>query len=198
MLNAATTARELLPNESEMESLTKPPSSGISEHSTICTHQAIKDWLMSSLVGSLASHSVQPPTESKQPKICGQKCEEQLSLFDQDTCSQKTSSESQSKRQQMICSLWVTLPKQYLCQRKTWVLTTFGSDFGYLHTPTTMANYCAPSMQKWNVCRNYKAVFGKPTHESDEYLMGWPEGWSALEPLETGKYLSWRQQHFQY
>jgi DNA (cytosine-5)-methyltransferase 1 len=37
--------------------------------------------------------------------------------------------------------------------RLTWVQTTFGSGIGYLHTPTTKANYCADSMQKWPSAR---------------------------------------------
>ncbi len=28
-----------------------------------------------------------------------------------------------------------------------------------------------------------------------EWLMGWPIGWTELNPLETGKYREWRQQH---
>jgi hypothetical protein len=28
-----------------------------------------------------------------------------------------------------------------------------------------------------------------------EWLMGWPAGWTAFEPLETGKYREWRQWH---
>ena len=29
-----------------------------------------------------------------------------------------------------------------------------------------------------------------------EWLMGWPQGWSGLEPLETAKFHEWQQQHF--
>ena len=28
-----------------------------------------------------------------------------------------------------------------------------------------------------------------------EWLMGWPLGWTDLEPLETGKFRQWLQQH---
>ena len=38
----------------------------------------------------------------------------------------------------------------------TWVKSQFGSDFGLVHTPTTMANYSAPSMMKHQSCRNFK------------------------------------------
>ena len=29
----------------------------------------------------------------------------------------------------------------------------------------------------------------------EEWMMGWPTGWSALTPLETGKFQEWQQQH---
>lgn len=29
-----------------------------------------------------------------------------------------------------------------------------------------------------------------------EWMMGWPLQWSALKPLETGRFQSWQQQHF--
>ena len=28
-----------------------------------------------------------------------------------------------------------------------------------------------------------------------EWFMGWPMGWTELEPLEMGKFQSWRQAH---
>ena len=80
-------------------------------------------------------------------------------------------------------------------QRKTLVQTMNGKDIGYLHTPTTMANFAAPSMQKHRSCRNYVTVFGKPTPENFEYLMGWPSGWTDLKPLEMDKFLLWQQAH---
>jgi hypothetical protein len=75
------------------------------------------------------------------------------------------------------------------------VLTTFGSDIGWLHTPTTIANYSAPSMQKHPACRAFVAVFGKPDPINQEWLMGWPIGWTDLAPLEMGKYQQWFDSH---
>ena len=31
-----------------------------------------------------------------------------------------------------------------------------------------------------------------------EWLMGWPLGWTALEPLEMAKYQQWRRLHRDY
>jgi hypothetical protein len=76
------------------------------------------------------------------------------------------------------------------------VLTTFGIATGFLHTPTATANYAAASMQKWPTCREYVRVFGKPTPTNHEWLMGFPIGWTDSRQLETHKFQSWQQQHF--
>ena len=93
----------------------------------------------------------------------------------------------------MISARWVTKPTCFPFQRQTWVLTMFGSDIGYLHTPTTKANYAAASMQKWPSARAFVKVFGRPNPAIHEWLMGWPEGWSDIRPLETDKYRLWQQ-----
>ena len=93
---------------------------------------------------------------------------------------------------QQISPRWVTRPTCFPCPRKTWVATTFGEDIGYLHTPTTKANYAAWSMQKHESCRNFVKVFGRPRPETQEYLMGFPQGWTDTAPLEMGKFRSWR------
>ena len=90
---------------------------------------------------------------------------------------------------------WVTRSELLPLERRTWVVTMFGSDIGYLHTPTCTANYAAPSMQKWPSAREFVRAFGKPTPTNHEWLMGWPIGWSDLQSLETGKYQQWLQQH---
>ena len=58
---------------------------------------------------------------------------------------------------------------------------------GCVHTPTTKANFLAPSMQKWQSCRNYAKAFGgqKITPEQFEYLMGYPIGHTDLKHSET-------------
>ena len=75
--------------------------------------------------------------------------------------------------------------------KKTWIKQTFGEQFGYVHTPTTMANYSAPSMMKHQGCRNSVTVFGKPTPHNAEYLMGFPIGASSLTPLNTNNIEKW-------
>lgn len=108
-------------------------------------------------------------------------------------CLPRTSPPPQLKQRPRIAPRWATKPRCFPFQRQTWVLTTFGPDIGYLHTPTTKANYSAPSMQKWPACRNFTQAFGRPCPGNQEWLMGYPEGWSDTKPLETGKFQSWRR-----
>jgi site-specific DNA-cytosine methylase len=61
-----------------------------------------------------------------------------------------------------------------------WIYTKYGKDFGFIHTPTTMANYSAPSMMKHRGCRNFVEVFEKPNPDNAEWLMGFPINASSL------------------
>ena len=60
---------------------------------------------------------------------------------------------------------------------------------------TTKANYAASSMQKWPSCRAFVRAFGRPSPEVHEWLMAWPNGWSATSPLARDRFQSWLQQH---
>jgi hypothetical protein len=78
-------------------------------------------------------------------------------------------------------------------------------------TPTTRdyrSEQCSPDYQDlrdaetrgktlgW-MAKSWSGSTEKPGSLSPEFLwlMGWPIGWTALEPLETAKYRSWLQQH---
>ena len=151
--------------------------------------------LMSSLEVFLVKHLVQQQQGKIRQMIFGLKCEESWQMSLRGTYLPKMSQEKPLTQPVTILNRWVTKPKQLPLVRKTWVQTTYGKDFGYLHTPTTMANFCAPSMQKHAGCRNWVKVFGKVTPEAQEYLMGWPTGWTDLKPLVMGKFQLWRQWH---
>jgi hypothetical protein len=151
--------------------------------------------LMSSLEVFLAKRTATPPQGTTQPTIFGQKCAESWQMLLPGTSLPKTSAELQSTKRQTTLSRWVIKPAHFPLARQTSVLTTFGSGIGYLHTPTTKANYCADSMQKWPACAAWRVVFGKVTPEAHEYLMGWPIGWSDLRPLATARCQQWQQQH---
>lgn len=74
---------------------------------------------------------------------------------------------------------------------KTWIKSNFGDDFGFVHTPTTMANYSAQSMMKHQGCRNFVKVFGRPSPLNAEYLMGFPIGASASESQAMLNFEEW-------
>jgi len=39
---------------------------------------------------------------------------------------------------------------------------------------------------------------GEINPEYSEHVMGWPIGWTDLQPSGTDKFQQWRQQHFDY
>ena len=154
--------------------------------------------LMLSLEAFLASLSAQQQPGKIMPMIFGRKCSESWQMSLPNMSLPKMYQNVQSTKPATILNRWVTKPMRYPLARQTWALTTYGKDIGYLHTPTTKANYCADSMQKWPACQNFRMVFGKVTPEAHEYLMGWPIGWSDLKPLVTAKFLSWQSTHYGY
>lgn len=79
---------------------------------------------------------------------------------------------------------------------------------GLLPTPTTKCNELSPSMSKWQAHRRLKEFMtqigntpqnnGGQLMSFREWMMGWPIGWTALEPLETGRFqqfLDWHGRH---
>jgi hypothetical protein len=146
-----------------------------------------EELLMSYLEGFHAKPIPQQRLAKIQQTTFGLRCGESWQMSLPGTFLPKTSAELQLTKRQTTANRWVTKPKQFPYQRKTWVLTTFGKDFGYLHTPTTMANFLAKSMQKHAGCRAWTTVFGKITPNHYEWLMGWPVGWTDLKPLAMDK-----------
>lgn len=52
-----------------------------------------------------------------------------------------------------------------------------------LATPTRKANQLAPSMQKWPGCKrlqDWAGTGGSPSPALYEWMMGFPDGWTAL------------------
>lgn len=80
---------------------------------------------------------------------------------------------------------------RFFIVQTTWIKETYGEDFGFVHTPTTMANYSAPSMMKHAGCRNFVAVFDRPMPANAEYLMGMPQGSSRLSSMSKENFDKW-------
>jgi hypothetical protein len=71
-------------------------------------------------------------------------------------------------------------------------------------TPTAVTDTGGASLSKWggsNARKKLKTMvsdeelFGALNPTFPEWLMGWPIGWTALEPLATDKYQQWLEQH---
>ena len=150
--------------------------------------------LMLYLEASLAKHSALPRGVETQPMTFGPKCAESWQMSLPGMYSPRTSASKPSNMLRKTCAQWVSKPRCLPLLRETWVQTTFGSGIGYLHTPTTKANYAASSMQKWPSSRSFVAVFGRPAPSNQEWMMGWPPGWSDTKRLEMDRFQSWRRQ----
>jgi hypothetical protein len=145
------------------------------------------------LMLSLEDFLAKPTQRQQQGKttqtIFGRKCSESWQMSLPGTFMPKTSVKEQLNMPHKIAENSITKQGLLKLVRQTWVLTTYGQDIGYLHTPTTQGNYCAASMQKHQCCRNWLEIFGEVTPRYQEWMMGWPIGWTELRPLETGKSL---------
>ena len=152
--------------------------------------------LMSFLADFHVRHIAKPLLAKTLQTISGRRCGGSWQMSLPGTYLPRTSQIRRLTPRVMTSKRWVTKPEQFPLARQTWVQTTFGSDIGFLHTPTTKANYCADSMQKWPSARAFRMVFGSPSPQIHEWLMGWPEGWSNIAPLETDKFQSWQSRHW--
>jgi len=145
--------------------------------------------------GSHAKHLVRR-LEGETPRIiCGRRCSALSATYAHNSCLPKTSAKTRSVKHKPTLPVLDTRRSVAWSRRATWAQTILGKDGGWLPTPTTKANWAAASMQKWPSSRRATKVFGHPTPEVHEYLMGWPPGWTDLKPLGTGKYQSWLQSH---
>lgn len=126
--------------------------------------------------------------------ISGRKCDGSWQMQLPGTFLQRTLLAKPLTQRATTWKRWVTKPAPLPLERRTWALTTFGSGLGYLHTPTTKANYCAASMQKWPCARAFVTVFGKPNPTNHEWLMDWPIGWTDTAPLEMDRFHAWHSQ----
>lgn len=79
-----------------------------------------------------------------------------------------------------------------------WVRLMTGRDFSYLPTPTAKANHFSPSMAKWPAYAALQRMFPgakNPPPKFWEWMMGWPIGLTAVEPLAMESFPQWRLAH---
>jgi len=159
------------------------------------TEKSGEEELTSSREDFLVNIFLQQAEDVKPPLTYGLKWQELFLKLGHGTSFVKMFQKVQSSKPDLISGVKAILSDTQRCQRKTWVQTILGKDGGFLHTPTTKANYQSKSMQKWQCCRNFVRVFGKAHPENQEWLMGWPEGWTDLEPLGMDKCLLFSSKH---
>jgi len=141
-----------------------------------------------------ANRTAQATQQEKPERACSSKCYDLFKELDPDLSLQRTYQKKRLAQPQNVLRRLATIPKWQRYQRTTWVATTYGGDIGYLHTPNTKGNFCAPSMvKKWASCRLWVKIFGKVTPQSYEYLMAYPGGWTALDAWAMPSYPSARK-----
>lgn len=180
------------PSDRMMDASSRSPYGTTCGPLTACRGEALLMWF---LAASRAKRSAPPLEATTTRKTFGRKCGESWQMSLPGVSMPRTSRKGQSTTPPMTSRRWVTRPSRYPLPRLTWVRTTFGNAIGFLHTPTATGNYCAPSMQKHQCARAFRQVFGSVTPEAHEWLMGWPIGWTASEPLGTGRFLAWLHSH---
>ena len=147
----------------------------------------------------LAGFRVRPTArrlrEQTMQTISGRKCDGSWQMQLPGTYLPRTLPGERLTQRQTTLRRWVTKSDALPLPRETWVQTTYGSGIGYLHTPTTAANYCAPSMMKHACARAFRSVFGEASPSAHLWLMGWPARWTSFASLATGRFQQWRSQH---
>ena len=143
--------------------------------------------LISSAEGSRANLSAAHRTDVERPSICGQKCSGYAPTCGHDLSLRRMCRKSPLIAHETTCDLLDIPPTTEIYRRMTQGQTIREIVGGLLHTPTTKANFLAPSMQKWPSCRRFVMAFGgqKIMPEQFEFLMGYPIGWTDLKDWVT-------------
>lgn len=181
------------------------PSFQMSKSSTEDHGAALLTWYRGA---SLARTSASQETEQEltaRGQDCGEKWRESSARYDLDSHSWKT---HQCLWEEALPWSSVTLPNWgmtrngFVYQHSTSERPIQGIASGFLlPTPSGVNRGSSHVMGRLdelggsgNIWRGTE--IGKVRCASfEEWMMGWPTGWSALTPLETGRFQQWQQQH---
>ena len=136
----------------------------------------------------------------------GEKCAESLAKFDPLSYSWKTARslpQEDSTPSSLTWPRWGSMRNGECWARARPVPRISGSASGFsLPTPSgcrSGKNHVIGRMDEWggssNPWRGGNPIGKISSPAFEEWVMGWPEQWTALTPLETGKFQSWQQQH---
>ena len=215
MSNGTSIASGSLPNELRTDISAERPSSltCVSSYSPVRLESTgdLRTWLQQDFHASPFQSQESKP-EKTTPEICGLPLSTSFAWYDPDTHSWRTF---------QACLLpdishesWETWPKagtivdgEFYPQRK-WERRIKEIVSGLL--PTPLAKIIPETMDdlkrrqaafqngesKFNPTAKLEHIVGGiPAPESLEWMMGWPMGWTDLQPLATDKYQQWQQQH---
>jgi len=217
MSNGMTTVSECWLLESKTDSCQTRPSSVISKHSTVMgTPQHIRDWLMSlpedSRVSPSRSQAGEP--EPTTAATCGQQLSNASAWYDRDTRSWRTFQDSLLPG--ISAQSWETWPKAGMTvagvfyRRPKWERRISAIGSGLWPTPRAslgmsvrLTQYGADHATERNgnledkILEYYplEAIGKYINQEFVEKMMGFPIGWTALEPLATDRFRQWCEQH---
>ena len=214
MSKLTNTANRLSPSESKTDSLSAPPSSltCVSSFSPVqlSNTEELRTWLAGAFpVRTYQSRGgAQESTESAAD--CGQPCGTLFATFDREKFTWKTAQQSlfeDSSELQTIWPKWGTASDGE-CWALTMLEESISENAGGVLLPTPLADdwkggtaSLRNGKPRTDQFRHYvKIEYGwtYPNPDHSETVMGWPIGWSALEPLETARFQSWLQQHTGY
>ena len=141
---------------------------------------------------------------------CGQKWFGLFWKLDHESCEWKTPQSSLLEDSESFSQTWPrsgSMRSGMCFLRPTLAPTTYANASGLLPTPTKSWGRSGPGLS--NNLNNLRMSLGV-THTTlaiveavgwrwpatfVEWMMGWPLQWTALQPLETGKFQEWQQQH---
>lgn len=151
----------------------------------------------SSPAASLASPSLPQAAGERSQPTDGPPCSESSERSSPSTSSERTSLESPSSKPPPSYAPSDTYVEPPEFPPPAWVPRIGVNDSGWLPTPTATANPDCDYMQRWPSHRRLREAFGRRSLGPTlwEWMMGWPIGWTALKPLETGRFQAWLRAH---
>lgn len=177
----------------------------------VLTESHGEELLMSFLADFHARTSVRPVVVKGLTAInpgCGQKWQESSVRYDLSMSSWRT---HLSLLEEVLPESLVTLPKLGLIvsgvvfQQKSVVRLIREIVYGWsgeMFATPQARDYRSGSLDRWNDPRRSRnlndQVGGLLNPAWVEWLMGWPIGWTELQPLGMDKFREWQQQHSQF
>lgn len=137
---------------------------------------------------------------------CGRKWRASFARYSRDSRSWKTAQCSLLEGLDEFSETWPKwgLTRNGECsERMTWERPTYESESGFWPTPNASdgAKWSAQTKeerqakgQQVRLCHELGAG-GRLNPQWVEWLMGWPIGWTDLQPLETDRFREWLAQH---